>query len=140
MNQNILYRLFGLGKLPKGQKDTLEAEGFILFEEGVRGSVTYKDYKAPGKHFSKKRSWFIGSLVITQKRVIAFAFFQRLLNIPFEDPLISKLNVAVEDDKCLCLSFDASDFYPDRSGTVECRFITSQALLFQERLLSEAQR
>ncbi len=140
MSQNILYRLFGLGKLPKDQRATLEAEGFVLIVEGIRGSITYKDYSAPGKSFSKKRSWFIGSLVITQKRVVAFAFFQRLLNIPFEDPLISKLNVAVEDDKCLCLSFDASDFYPDRSGTIECRFITSQALLFQERLQSEAKR
>ncbi len=140
MSQNILYRLFGFGKLPKNQRATLEAEGFVLFDEGIRGSITYKDYTAPGKRFSRKRSWFIGSLVITQKRVVAFAFFQRLLNIPFEDPLISKLNVAVEDDSCLCLSFDASDFYPDRSGMVECRFITSQALLFQERLKSEARR
>lgn len=140
MSQNLLYRLFGLGKLPKNQRATLEAEGFVIFDEGIRGSITYKDYTAPSKYYSRKRSWFIGSLVITQKRVIAFTFFQRLLNIPFEDPLISKLNVAMEDDKCLCLSFDASDFYPDRSGTVECRFITSQALLFLERLQSEARR
>lgn len=137
MTKALLYRLFRLGKIPKDHRAALEAEGLALVEEGLRGSVTFRRFKAPGKQYSWRKSWFAGSVVLTRKRVVAFAFSKRIINVPFSDPRLMKLKCEVEDDTCLCFSFDAADFNSDMSGTVEVRFTIPQAHLFAERLRSE---
>jgi len=42
----------GLGKIPKLLNDALRIEGIVVFDEGVPASVTYRDFRAPGKYFS----------------------------------------------------------------------------------------
>jgi hypothetical protein len=134
MAKSILYRLFGVGKVPGKLRATLESEGLIMFEEGLRGSITYRRYRAPGKWFWWRKNGFSGSLAITGKRVVGFAFSQPVINAVFDDPRYEKLHFTVEDDNCLCASFEASDFHDDRSGSVALRFRTQQARLFEERL------
>jgi len=138
MAKSILYRILGLGRIPKDYKAALASEGLVLTEEGVRGSVSFRKFKAPGRRYSKRKSWFSGSVAITQKRVIAFAFSKRVINVPFDDPRLRKLNCSAEDDACLCFSFEAADFNPEMSGSVEVRFATPQAQLFAEKVRSAA--
>ena len=39
MAKSVLYRLFGLGKTPKRELPALEAEGIVLVDEGISGSI-----------------------------------------------------------------------------------------------------
>ena len=122
MAKTISYRLFGLGQVPKKYRNPLAAEQIIWLEEGVRGSVTLKKYKAPGKRASWRRAYFSASIGMTRKRIFAFAYSRRLINVPFDDKRIKRLSVSVENSKCVCCAFDAAEFDNDRSGIVECRF------------------
>ncbi len=137
MAKSLLYHLFGLGKIPKDHRAALESEGLTLVEEGLHGSVTFRRFKAPGKRYSWRKSWFTGSVVLTRTRVIAFAFSKRIINVPFDDPRLNKLSCRAQDDTYLCFSFDATDFNSEMSGNVEVRFTTPQAHLIADRLRSE---
>ena len=45
MSKTFLYRFFGLGKLPASVLAPLEAEGIVLFDEGIRATVVDKGSK-----------------------------------------------------------------------------------------------
>lgn len=134
MAKTLSYRIFGLGKLPKNYRSPLEAEGIVWLEEGIRGSVTLKKYKAPDKRFSWRRVKFSGVIGMTRKRIFAFAYSRRLINVPFGEDRVRHLSMAVENNKCLRCAFEAADFDGDRSGTVECRFFSDAPNDFLDRL------
>ena len=48
MAKSLLYRLFGVGKLSKEVVDNLNREELLLMDEGIGGSMTYRDFHAPG--------------------------------------------------------------------------------------------
>jgi hypothetical protein len=106
----------------------------ILLDEGIGGSVTLKKFKAPGRRHSWKRSWFTGSLALTQQTFGAFALIRPLIFVPLSDARLSKLRCELVDGGTLLISYDASLFNEKWSGTVECRFKTPKARLFLERL------
>ena len=95
-------------------------------------------FRAPGKRYGFKRSWFIGSIAITQQRVVAFSFSRPIINLPLMPEQIKKLHCRLKDDAVLCIAFDAAAFHEGWSGSVEYRFTTSQAGLFLERLTVDA--
>ncbi len=134
MEKTILYRLFGIGRIPKDHRAVLESEGLVLFDEGIGGSVILRKFKAPGRRHSWRKSWFSGSVAFTNKRVIAFAYSRQIINVPFDDPRVERLNCTAEDDTCLYFSFESGDFSDDMSGTVEVRFRTPHARLFAEKV------
>ena len=90
MGKSILYRLFGLGKLPRDVKSGLENEEIEFLDEGIRSSVTFKKFKAPGKRFYWRRNWFPGSFVVTNKRVAGFAYSKSLIDVTVRKPACSK--------------------------------------------------
>jgi hypothetical protein len=138
MGKTLLYRLFGLGKVPKSIALELESEGMILVEEGIGGSVSFKNFRGPGKRHTWRKYWFSGSLVMTSKRVIAFAFWKRIFSFPLDNPGLKKLSVEAENANSLCISFDVSDFHSDMFGQVAYRFATPHARLLEERLRASA--
>jgi hypothetical protein len=134
MGKTLLYRLFGLGKVPKRILPNLEQEGIVLLDEGISGSVTFRNFRAPGRRHSWRRSWFTGSLVLTGKRFAAFAFSKAIINVPLGDDRINELRCSLEGKATLCVHFDPSAFHEGWSGALECRFSTPQAHLFLEQL------
>ncbi|MDQ7784869.1 MAG: hypothetical protein RDU20_18445 [Desulfomonilaceae bacterium] len=140
MAKSILYRLLGLGKIPKAYGEVLESEGVLLAEEGLGGSVVLRDFKAAGKRFKRHKSWFSGSVALTSKRVIAFAFSKQIINVPFDDPRFAKLACETPSDTRLCFSFRAEDFNTETAGMVEVGFTTPKARLFEEMLGAERHR
>ena len=127
MAKSILYRLFGIGKIPKLLGDTLRIEGIVLSDEGISGSVTYRDFRAPGKYFSWRKQAFTGSVVVTNVRLVALMYANFAVNIPFTDERIRKLQISVEGADGLLIVFDPSLFHDNWSGTIEYRFRTEQA-------------
>ena len=134
MKKTLLHRIFGWGKIPKRYAPTLHDEGIILLDEGIGGSITLKKFKAPGRYHSWKRSWFTGCIVLTERTFAAFALTKPLIYVPLDHENISKLRCAIEESNTLLVKYDASAFNEKWSGTIECRFKTSKAQMFLERL------
>lgn len=137
MRKSLLYRLFGLGRIPKKLRPLLDSEGVVIAEEGMGGSFIARDFKAPGKRYRRRREGFSGSLVVTKKRIICTTFARRQINISVDDPKLSSLHVERPARHTLSLSFEASDFHPDRRGVLEFRFKTERANEFFD-ILREA--
>jgi hypothetical protein len=137
MAKTLLYRLFGVGKIPRQLSSTLQAEGIVLLDEGIAASVTYLDFRAPGKYSNWRRSWFTGAIALTQVRLVALQYSNMAINVPVTDERIRSLRFSVEEPATLVVAFDPALFHPDWSGTMEYRFRTSQAQAFLESLKTE---
>ena len=130
----LLYRLFKIGRVPWRLLAALQAEGLVLLDEGLRGSVGYRSFRAPGKRFSRRREWFTGALALTRVRFAAFAYGRRLVNVPLDDPRLAEIEVRAETPGSLLAAFDAGLFHPERSGRVEIRFRTDLAATIADHL------
>jgi hypothetical protein len=124
--KSLLYRLFGVGRIPKLIGDRLRMEGVVVADEGIGGSVTYRDFRAPGRYSSFRKQAFVGSVVVTNIRLVGLMSSRFAIDVPFSDQRIRQLQFSRERDRLL-IAFDASLFHDDWSGTIEYRYHTSQA-------------
>jgi hypothetical protein len=136
MAKSLLYRLFGAGKIPEPLMSQLKNEGIILFDEGVKGSVTYRDFRSPSRRTSFRRQWYAASIALTKVRLLALWYSNPIINVPLDDERIRAMRFSLEDGEILCVAFDASLFHADWSGTIEYRFRTPLA----QQLLGLLQR
>ncbi|MCG6879363.1 MAG: hypothetical protein LJE96_09490 [Deltaproteobacteria bacterium] len=134
MRKSILYTLFRMGRLPKDMAQILEGEGIVLLDEGIPGSITLRNFRAPGRIHGYKKTLFAGSLVVTELRFAAFAFSRPMVNVPLGDPKLNLLDITIDRRKALMVKFDAHRFHEEWKGTVELRFASSVAHMFVERL------
>jgi len=126
MPKSLLYRLFGLGRIPKLLNDTLRIEGIVVADEGIPGSVTYRDFRAPGRYSSWRKQAFIGSVVVTNIRLVALMQSRFAVDVPFTDKRIRQLQISIERGRLL-IALDASLFHDNWSGRIEYRYRTEQA-------------
>src|SRR3954469_18787702 len=138
MAKSLFYRLFGVGKMPAQLAATLKSEGVILLDEGIKGSVTYLNFHAPGRHSDWRRVWFTASIALTQARLVGVQDSNTSINVPLTDERLRKMQFSVEEDGTLLVSFDPALFHTDWSGTMEYRFKTEQAQLFLNQLRAHA--
>ena len=137
MRKSWLYRFFKLGRVPRNALPALQAEGIVLLEEGLCGSVMLKNFRAPGRYHHYKGSFFAGSLVLTEQRFAAFDFSKPLVNIPLHDDRLRALEISVPREGVLEVQFDPSVFDLQASGSVRVRYSTDTALTYLERLRPE---
>jgi hypothetical protein len=138
MSKTLLHRLFGLGNVPRRYARALRQESIVLLDEGICGSVTRKRFRAPGRRHSWKKSWFTGSLVLTEHTFAAFAMTRPLVFVPLADKRLAELRCGMEERGALLVAYDASLFNDRASGVVECRFRTEKAHLFLEQLTRDS--
>ena len=134
MAKTLLYRLFGVGKIPAQRRATIESEGMVLFDEGIRGTVTYRDFVSPGRRASWKKSAFIGAIALTKTRLLALQTATPVINVPLDDDRLGRMQFSAEGDDGILITFNANLFHDDWSGTLEYRFRTPQAAAFLKRL------
>lgn len=134
MAKTLLYRLFGVGKVPAQLSAELKSENVILLDEGIPGSVTYLDFRAPGRRSSWRRQWFTGAIALTQTRLVALQYANLIVNVPVTEERLHRMRFSVEGESTLLVAFDPALFHNDWSGTIEYRFRTSQAQAFLEKL------
>lgn len=134
MSKSLLYRLFGLGKIPGGLRAELEREGVLFMEEGLRGSATFRHFRSPGRRSHWRRTWYPSSLVLTKQRVLALAYSNPIIDVPLTDERLRRMQFTREEGDRLSVAFDASLFHDDWSGTIEYRFRTPLASRFIELL------
>jgi hypothetical protein len=68
----IFSRFFFSGKLPDPLRAELEAEGIVLLEEDLRGTITYRNYRAPGRRYGLRKARIAGAIAVTRQRVVAW--------------------------------------------------------------------
>lgn len=127
MSKTFVYRLFGIGKVPRHTLERIRREGLVLQEEGLSGTVTFKKFRAPGRRYSWRRNWFSGSIVLTREHFLAFAFSRPVIAVAWRHPKIDALHCSVERDDKLCVAFDAAAFHEGWTGNIEIRFSTPLA-------------
>lgn len=134
MKKTFLYRLFGVGKIPAQYRAALESEGVVLSDEGIGGSVTYRNFRSPALRAKWKRQWYTASIILTRTRLLAFAYSNQIIDVPLTDARFRRLQFSLENENNLLVAFDASLFHDDWSGTIEYRFKTAQAQAFLDKL------
>jgi hypothetical protein len=134
MSKSLLYRLFGIGKIPAQHQTALASEGIILSDEGVKGSVTYRNFRSPTRYSNWKRQWYPASIVLTNTRLLALAYSNPIIDVPLTDERFRQLQFSLEEAGTMLVAFDASLFHDDWSGTIEYRFQTPQAQSLLEKL------
>jgi hypothetical protein len=118
--------MLGIARLPS------EADALILPDdrrvvcEHLFCSITFRNFRAPGRACNWKRQWFVGSIAVSDDRIIAFRWRTRLINAVFDDPRFSKLSFAA-DEQTLSIAHDAALYRDDWSGLLEYRFHTPEA-------------
>ncbi|MBI5095185.1 MAG: hypothetical protein HZB26_22470 [Candidatus Hydrogenedentes bacterium] len=127
MSKSWLYTLFGMGRVPRGERAALEAEGVVLLEEGLTVSALLRNYRAPKVYAWWHWNWGAGSLVVTKQRLVAYALGRRMADIPLPLTTGGRTRVWIEKHRRLCVEFHAADLFPDRSGKVTLRYRTFDA-------------
>ncbi len=135
MKKTFLYRLLGLGSIPKQLLSTLEQEGIVVSDEGIGGRLITRHVDGPGKRYRHRSERFSGCLVVTRKRVVCYTYRKRQINISVDDPKVANLYIDTPKEEELCLSFEASIFREGWDGLIELRFNTNKAHQFHEALI-----
>jgi hypothetical protein len=120
--------LLGSGKLPDDLRGSLTAEGIVLIEEGLPGTVTYIGYRAPGRYSTWRRVAFTGAIAVTGQRFAVFASRGgKHIDVPLSAGLRDAVKVSADGGDKVLFSVDPSAFDPRKSGTVEVRLRTPRA-------------
>ena len=124
MAKTLLYRLFGIGKIPPELVTEFEREGLLFSDEGIRGTVTCKDFRGGGRISNWKRQWFGAAIILTRKRLVAYRLRHPIIDVALDDPRLNEIEFSIEEPETLAVCFDASLFQPDWKGRIEYRFKT----------------
>lgn len=134
MTKSLLYRLFGVGKIPESLVTQLRREGILLLDEGIKGSVTYLNFRSPVRYANWKRQWYTASIALTQSRLVALRFSRTIIDVPLADERIRSMNFSLEANGSLLVAFNAALFVQDWSGKIEYRFRTVHGQAFLDKL------
>lgn len=128
------YKLFGTGKIGKELLEELRGEGIVALDEGVKSTLTYIDFRAPGRYSNWKRRWFAGACALTEKRLILQQFSHPVIDLALTDERLQKIEVSLEDEDRLLFVFEPHLFLEDSSGRIEWRCRTPHAKTIRDRL------
>src|ERR1051325_9342477 len=105
MAKTLLYRLLGVGKMSEAFKGALSSEGLLVFDEAIRSSVTYRDFRAPGKYFTWKRQGFSGCLALTKLRLVALMYGNPIINVPLSDERLQRMKFTLSGADAFVVTF-----------------------------------
>jgi hypothetical protein len=120
----IARLLLGRGTFPEDVRAALTAEHVRWLEEGLRGSVTYRHYRAPGKRSNWRREWVRAAFAVTGERVAVYLRGRPFVNVPFTDPRFANLEIDAQDG-AITIGVDAAEFNARATGRIEVRVRSS---------------
>ena len=115
-------------------RSQLQPEGIVLFEEDVKGSMTFRNFRSPGRYDSWRKVLITSLIALTKTRLLALKGSSPIINVPFTDERLRQMRFSLEGEKTLLVAFDANLFQPEWSGEIEYRFHTPQAHEFLQKL------
>ena len=121
MANPITALLFGSGGLSDAVRAELESEGIVHREDGLRGSVTYRHYRAPGRRSNWSKEAMRASFVVTRRRLGVYVRSRPMVDVAFDDPRFARLDLRV-DGRHLTIDLDDASVFNDRaSGQITTR-------------------
>lgn len=136
----FLTRLFlGDGRLAPELKAELEAEGLVLIEEGMTGSVRYDHFKAPGKRFNGKVTGICAGLGMSEQRLVIYCHSGRveLADSPWSSPRWEAATVSQDGERIVIeVDYDRMPDSPKVSGQIAIRMNTPNAASIVDQLRS----
>lgn len=129
-----LYKLFGAGKIRDELRNELKPEGIIAADEGIKGSITYKNFRAPGRYSNWKRRWIAGAIILTEKRLILQQYSIPVIILELSDERLKKIKISLETEDTLLFEFEPQLFLENSSGQIEWRARTPHAKIIHDRL------
>ena len=132
--KSLLYKLFGVGKIREPLLSQLKGEEIIASDEGIKSTLTYKTFRAPGRYSNWKRRWFSGAIALTKKRIVLQQYSQPVINLELTDERFRKIKVSLETEDTLLFEFEPQIFLENSSGEIEWRCRTSHAKIIYDRL------
>ena len=126
--------LLGPGKLSEDLRGELNAEGLVLLEEGLTGSITYRNYRAPGQRSTLRKQATAGAIALTATRLVVWTGRSKHIDVPLNHPLRAAVQVSLVPPDRVRLAYDPSAFNPATSGQVEVSLRTLQAAHIVELL------
>ena len=90
--------LFGDGTLKPELRAALEAEGLVLIEENLRGSVRYDHFRAPGRRHNGKVTGERIALGISEPRLVVYSRSGRakMIDAPFTELYVGALEPTLD--------------------------------------------
>ncbi len=128
------YKIFGTGKISESLLSELKSEEIIASDEGVKSTLTYKNFRAPGRYSNWKRRWFSGAIILTKKRLVLQQFSQPVINIELTDERFKQIKVSLETEDTLLFEFEPHLFLENSSGEIEWRCRTRHAKIINDWL------
>lgn len=119
--------LFGSGRLPKMVRDQLAGEDVLLLEEGLTGTLTFRNYKAPGRRSKLRKVGVAGAVCVSDRRLLVWGARGKLVDVPRDDERFGAIEVSAEEPDKALFAWEASLFHDNRSGRVEVRLHPVQA-------------
>ena len=129
--------LLGNGRLSAEVRAQLEAEGVVLVEENLSGSIRYTRFKAPGRYHHGKVQPQRFALGISEHRFVVCCRSGKveLMDSAFDQPNLSALEVTLEGTDKLILGVDHDKLAkPGVSGQIAIHLKTPDAVAITEEL------
>jgi hypothetical protein len=104
----------------------LAAEGVQVLAEKLRGSITYRNFRSPGRYSNWRKVSTRGTVALTGRRLLVVAGRGQTIDVPFDDPRRTLLELSVDKPGRLCIAITAPDD-AEWSGTIEIRLKTPLA-------------
>lgn len=125
---SLFARPSGSGRLPPEIRAELATHDVLFLEEGLKGSITHRNYRAAGQYTWLSKRSIRAALAITADRVvIALSPMYKELDVPRSGPWLRVITATAEHPDVVCISWQAGAFHRDRSGTEEVRLRTADA-------------
>jgi len=134
MSKSILYRIFGLRKVPKEIRSRLESEDIVFDEEGTSCGLAFLKFR--GTHKSSERgiqNGMVGTLVITKKTFYLDLPFMIHCEKPIEDA-VQYIELELNDDTKLVMKFEVEKLFDKSSGELTCYWHTDNASAIMDHI------
>lgn len=129
--------LLGSGRLSEALRQELAAEGVVFAEEGLAGSVRYRDYRDHRMNLGNEIEGTAGAIVLTAGRLVVWIsrgpHRGKHIDVPLSDGRPAGIDVRAELGR-IVFGYDPGRFHPDRSGRVEVHLKTPSAPELAQRL------
>ena len=137
--KTILHKLFGFGEIREPLLSQLKSEEIIALDEGIRSTITYKNFRAPGRYSNWKRRWMSGAIALTEKRLILQQYSQPVINLELTDERFQKIKVSLETEDTLLFEFAPNLFLENSSGQIEWRCRTPHAKIIADTMRKKSE-
>lgn len=92
----------------------------------MRGTITYRDYRAPGEYSNWAKEPVSGIVAVTGHRLLVWAGGAKRDDVPFDHPMRATVAVSADRPDRLCIELRPHE-QADWSGRMEFRFRTAAA-------------